>query len=279
MGKRIIFKWISQEEYNSRNKNFCSYPPGRCLTSEVGRFVHLKRDFWKILVVYLDTVYLGTPKTSKKIFFLLSQPGANELQTAKFILRWKQKLHKYLKSCLPVLYATFMAESEEKFFSLLYFLKDVHVPTQVVQLVAGLVEGPGVELEADDGEDDDGEQEQERDVDQRSNRLANRTHHNLKTWKKKNFFILLLLRKQVLNFFLFVLWKRSAPIERTTDRGFSFSHRDLEWPPRSQIEAAKAGWRRRRRTRTTLKSDQKPFSCVLFRPGGGGGGGGPRRAS
>ena len=52
--------------------------------------------------------------------------------------------------------------------------------TQVVQLVASLVEGTGVELEADDGEDDDGEEQQKRDVDQRSNGLADRAHHNLK---------------------------------------------------------------------------------------------------
>ena len=36
--------------------------------------------------------------------------------------------------------------------------------TQIVDIVAGLVQGSGIELEADNGKDDDGEEEEEGDV-------------------------------------------------------------------------------------------------------------------
>ena len=57
--------------------------------------------------------------------------------------------------------------------------------TQVVQPVAGLVQGSGVELEADDGEDDDREEQEKGDVDQGTDGLPDGAHHNLETWRKK----------------------------------------------------------------------------------------------
>ncbi len=53
--------------------------------------------------------------------------------------------------------------------------------TQVVEAVAGLVKGPGVKLEADDGEDEDGEEEKEGDVDEGADGLGDGTHHHLQT--------------------------------------------------------------------------------------------------
>ena len=45
-------------------------------------------------------------------------------------------------------------------------------PTQVFQTVAGGVERPGIELEADDGEDDDSEEQEQGNVDQGTDGLA-----------------------------------------------------------------------------------------------------------
>lgn len=53
--------------------------------------------------------------------------------------------------------------------------------TEVVEGVAGPIEGSGVELEAYDGEDDDGEEQEESDVDQWPDRFPDRAHHDLKT--------------------------------------------------------------------------------------------------
>ena len=55
--------------------------------------------------------------------------------------------------------------------------------TQVVEPVAGLVQGPGVELQPDDGEDDDGEEQQQRDVGQRTDGLPDRAHDHLQACK------------------------------------------------------------------------------------------------
>lgn len=57
--------------------------------------------------------------------------------------------------------------------------------TEVVERVAGSVEGPSVELEADDGEYDDGKEQEESNVDQGSDRFPYRAHHNLKAWREK----------------------------------------------------------------------------------------------
>ena len=54
--------------------------------------------------------------------------------------------------------------------------------TEVHHVVAGPVEGPGVELQPDDGEDDDGEEEEESNVDQRTDSLGDRGDDNLETW-------------------------------------------------------------------------------------------------
>ena len=54
--------------------------------------------------------------------------------------------------------------------------------TEVHHVVAGPVEGPGVELQSDDGEDDDGEEEEESNVDQRTDSLGDRGDDNLETW-------------------------------------------------------------------------------------------------
>ena len=51
--------------------------------------------------------------------------------------------------------------------------------TQVVKAVAGLVEGTGVELETDDGENEDSKEEEEGDVDQGTDGLPDGAHHNL----------------------------------------------------------------------------------------------------
>ena len=45
--------------------------------------------------------------------------------------------------------------------------------TQIVDIVAGLVQGSGIELEADNGKDDDGKEEEQGDVDQRPDGLGN----------------------------------------------------------------------------------------------------------
>ena len=54
-------------------------------------------------------------------------------------------------------------------------------PTQVSDVIAGLVEGPGVELKADNGKDDDGEEEEQRDVDQGTDGLGDGGHDHLQT--------------------------------------------------------------------------------------------------
>ena len=53
--------------------------------------------------------------------------------------------------------------------------------TEIVEAVAGFVEGSGVELEADDGEYEDGKEEQEGDVDEGADGLSDGAHHNLQT--------------------------------------------------------------------------------------------------
>ena len=55
-------------------------------------------------------------------------------------------------------------------------------PTQVSDVIAGLVERPGVELKSDNGEDDDGEEEEQRDVDQGTDGLGDGGHDHLQTW-------------------------------------------------------------------------------------------------
>ena len=54
-------------------------------------------------------------------------------------------------------------------------------PTQVSDVIAGLVEGPGVELKADNGKDDDGEEEQQCNVDQGTDGLGDGGHDHLQT--------------------------------------------------------------------------------------------------
>ena len=54
-------------------------------------------------------------------------------------------------------------------------------PTQVSDVIAGLVERPGVELKADNGEDDDGEEEEQRNVDQGTDGLGDGGHDHLQT--------------------------------------------------------------------------------------------------
>ena len=56
--------------------------------------------------------------------------------------------------------------------------------TQVVQPVAGGVEGSGEELETDDGENGDGEHEEEGDVGQRADGLDDRADHHLQAWRE-----------------------------------------------------------------------------------------------
>ena len=53
--------------------------------------------------------------------------------------------------------------------------------TQVRHIVAGSVEGTGIELQTDDGEDDDGEEEEESDVDQRTDGLGDGGDNDLET--------------------------------------------------------------------------------------------------
>ena len=53
--------------------------------------------------------------------------------------------------------------------------------TEVVEAVAGLVERPGVELEADNGKQEDGKEEEQGNVDQGTDGLPDRTHHHLQT--------------------------------------------------------------------------------------------------
>ena len=48
----------------------------------------------------------------------------------------------------------------------------MYIYTQVHQVVAGSVEGPGVKLETNDGEDDDGKEKEERDVDKGTDSLG-----------------------------------------------------------------------------------------------------------
>ena len=57
--------------------------------------------------------------------------------------------------------------------------------TEVSDVVACLVEGSPVELQADDGEDDDGKEEEKSDVDQRANGFGNGRHHHLQTCGRK----------------------------------------------------------------------------------------------
>ena len=54
-------------------------------------------------------------------------------------------------------------------------------PTQVSDVIAGLVERPGVELKSDDGKDDDGEEEEQRNVDQGTDGLGDGGHDHLQT--------------------------------------------------------------------------------------------------
>ena len=54
-------------------------------------------------------------------------------------------------------------------------------PTQVSDVIAGLVERPGVELKSDNGEDDDGEEEEQRNVDQGTDGLGDGGHDHLQT--------------------------------------------------------------------------------------------------
>ena len=56
--------------------------------------------------------------------------------------------------------------------------------TQVVQPVAGGVEGSGEELETDDGENGDGEHEEEGDVGQRADGLDDGADHHLQAWRE-----------------------------------------------------------------------------------------------
>ena len=62
---------------------------------------------------------------------------------------------------------------------------EVQFLTEVVEAVAGPVERTSVELEADDGENYNREEQQQRDVDQGTDRLSDRTHHNLETCKQE----------------------------------------------------------------------------------------------
>ena len=54
-------------------------------------------------------------------------------------------------------------------------------PTQVSDVIAGLVERPGVELKSDNGKDDDGEEEEQRNVDQGTDGLGDGGHDHLQT--------------------------------------------------------------------------------------------------
>ena len=57
--------------------------------------------------------------------------------------------------------------------------------TQVHHVVAGPVERPGVELQADDGEDDDGKEEEQSDVDKGTDSLGYGGYDDLETWGDK----------------------------------------------------------------------------------------------
>ena len=48
------------------------------------------------------------------------------------------------------------------------------------------MEGAGVELESDDGEDEDGEHDEQRDLHQRRQRLEDRLQHHLQAWCKNS---------------------------------------------------------------------------------------------
>lgn len=54
--------------------------------------------------------------------------------------------------------------------------------TQIVQFVAGFVEGAGVKLETDDGKDDDGKEQEQGNVDQGTDGFSDRAHHHLQAW-------------------------------------------------------------------------------------------------
>ena len=54
-----------------------------------------------------------------------------------------------------------------------------HPRTYVVEAVAGPVQRPRVELQADDREDDDGEEHQQPDLEQRRHGLDDRLEHDL----------------------------------------------------------------------------------------------------
>ena len=57
--------------------------------------------------------------------------------------------------------------------------------TEVHHVVTGPIERPGVELQADDGEDDDGEEEEQCDVDQGPDSLGYGGDDNLETWRER----------------------------------------------------------------------------------------------
>ena len=56
--------------------------------------------------------------------------------------------------------------------------------TQVLDAVTGLVQGSGVEFQADNGEDDDGKQHQQADLEQWSHGFDDGFEHHLQTWKQ-----------------------------------------------------------------------------------------------
>ena len=57
--------------------------------------------------------------------------------------------------------------------------------TEVSDVVACLVEGSPVELQADDGEDDDGKEEEQSDVDKGTDSLGYGGYDDLETWGDK----------------------------------------------------------------------------------------------
>ena len=57
--------------------------------------------------------------------------------------------------------------------------------TEVHHVVTGPVERPGVELQADDGEDDDGKEEEQSDVDKGTDSLGYGGYDDLETWGDK----------------------------------------------------------------------------------------------
>ena len=111
----------------------------------------------------------------------------NKLQMCSWVLVIAVNL-KRAKLCqlLKLLFSVASQKWKSPFVNWRYF--DIfwnQILTQIFDVVAGSVEGSGVELEADDGEDDDGEEEEQGDVDEGTNGLPDWTHHNLETWKTK----------------------------------------------------------------------------------------------